>query len=333
MLHHCILSLYQNGIIQQYELLLQLYIYVFIVTPYSCQSKSTHPFFCIFICFVPNMQNCTALWSQYIVVWIYSLMLKRKFPLCYIFLVPSALMILRTVDLFCLAIFMIAVCSTCGTLYNLKILFISSLKCLGSLYWHYASWLYVGCFLTDLAILDPAFCVHSPPAAALVCIVVIVASATACIIASLVFVCSLAIIHIYSFFLHLPIWDFYSWHRVVFLVLVKITLLDTYMHIYYYCMNFRVKMYLNVHMIIYTVRVHSSRLHVWCLLYVNYNVNYIMLDVLVMSVQYTSILVTLGPYTEGALYIHAHIYIFQSFSYRCQGADLHRKIMFLTIYL
>ena len=36
----------------------------------------------------------------------------------------------------------------------------------------------------------------------------------------------------YSFCLCLTIWNFYFWHHVVFLALVKITLVDAYMHIY-----------------------------------------------------------------------------------------------------
>ena len=48
---------------------------------------------------------------------------------------------------------------------------------------------------------------------------------------------------------------------VVFLALVKITLVNAYMHIYCYCMNQGVGVYLHVHMIIYTVIVHSSRLY------------------------------------------------------------------------
>ena len=48
---------------------------------------------------------------------------------------------------------------------------------------------------------------------------------------------------------------------VVFLVLVRITLADAYMFIYWYCVNQRVRVYLHVCMIIYTVIVHYSGLY------------------------------------------------------------------------
>ena len=48
---------------------------------------------------------------------------------------------------------------------------------------------------------------------------------------------------------------------VVFLALVKITLVDTCMHIYCLCMNLRLSLYLHVCIIIYTVIVHSNRLY------------------------------------------------------------------------
>ena len=48
---------------------------------------------------------------------------------------------------------------------------------------------------------------------------------------------------------------------VVFPALVNITPVDAYMRIYCYCMNLRVSLYLHVHMIIYTVKVHSSKLY------------------------------------------------------------------------
>ena len=48
---------------------------------------------------------------------------------------------------------------------------------------------------------------------------------------------------------------------VVFLVLVKIALVDVYMHICCYWMNLWVSLYLHVYMIIYIVIVHSSRLY------------------------------------------------------------------------
>ena len=45
----------------------------------------------------------------------------------------------------------------------------------------------------------------------------------------------------------------------MFLVLVKITLVDAYMHIYCYFVNPSVSVYLHVQMTIYTVIIHSSR--------------------------------------------------------------------------
>ena len=59
---------------------------------------------------------------------------------------------------------------------------------------------------------------------------------------------------------------FNSWHHVMFLTLVKITLVDAYMHIYCCCMNLRVCVYLHVHIIIYTMIMHCNRLYTWCLL-------------------------------------------------------------------
>ena len=57
---------------------------------------------------------------------------------------------------------------------------------------------------------------------------------------------------------------------VVLLASVKITLADDYMHIYCYCVNLRVSVYLHVHMIIYTLIVHSSRLYTMLNGYANY---------------------------------------------------------------
>ena len=90
--------------------------------------------------------------------------------------------------------YMIAICFACGMLYNLKILFFSSLKFLSSLYLSSVSQLNVGCFLMGPPSLGPAFCVLSALTIAMTYIVALVASATACTIASLVLVCSLAIV-------------------------------------------------------------------------------------------------------------------------------------------
>ena len=89
---------------------------------------------------------------------------------------------------------MIAIFSLLGVQYNLKVLFAFNLKFLSSLYLFCASQLNVDCFIMGLPSMGPAFCVLSAAATARVCIAAFVASATACTIASLAFVCLLAII-------------------------------------------------------------------------------------------------------------------------------------------
>ena len=84
--------------------------------------------------------------------------------------------------------FMIAICSACGMLYNLRILFNSSLKFLSSLYLSSASQLNVGFFIMGLPSLGPTFCILSALATAMACTSALVASASACTIATLVFV-------------------------------------------------------------------------------------------------------------------------------------------------
>ena len=66
---------------------------------------------------------------------------------------------------------------------------------LSSLYLSSASQVNVGCYIMTPPSLGPAFCVLSAPATAMACIAALVASATAYVITSLVFVCSLAIVH------------------------------------------------------------------------------------------------------------------------------------------
>ena len=73
-------------------------------------------------------------------------------------------------------------------LYNLKILLTSSLKFLSSLYLSSASPAEIGLFH-----LGPTFCALSAPGTAMACIAALVAFTTAWAIASLAFVCSLAI--------------------------------------------------------------------------------------------------------------------------------------------
>ena len=85
-------------------------------------------------------------------------------------------------------------------LYDLKILFSSSLKFFSSLYLLSASHLKVGCFIAGPPTLGPTFCVLYAPAVAMTCIADLVASTTACTIASLIVVCSLAI-NVYVLFL------------------------------------------------------------------------------------------------------------------------------------
>ena len=82
---------------------------------------------------------------------------------------------------------MIANCSACGMLYNLKILFTSSLKFLTSLYLSSVSQLKVHCFIKGPHSHGPTFCVLYAPATAMACIAALVASATVCAIASLAF--------------------------------------------------------------------------------------------------------------------------------------------------
>ena len=101
---------------------------------------------------------------------------------------------LRIGGLFCLANFMIAISSTCGMPYNLKILFTSSMKFLSSLYLSSASQFNVGYFILGLPSLHPALCVPSALARAMANITSLVASTTPCTVASFTFVCSLAII-------------------------------------------------------------------------------------------------------------------------------------------
>ena len=125
-------------------------------------------------------------------------------------------------------------------LYNLKILFTSSLKFLSSLYLSSASLLNVGCFFKGPPSLSPPFCVLSAPATAMSCIAALVALDTTCAIASSVFVHSpLYVLFSANVF---PIRDFYSRNHIVFLAFVKITPVDAYMHIYSYCVNLGVNL-------------------------------------------------------------------------------------------
>ena len=72
-------------------------------------------------------------------------------------------------------------------------LFTSNLKFLSLLYLSSTSQLQLGCFNASLLALDPTFCSLSVVTAAIACIGNLVASATASVIVSLVFACSLAI--------------------------------------------------------------------------------------------------------------------------------------------
>ena len=120
-------------------------------------------------------------------------------------------------------------------LYNLKILFTSSLKFLSSLYLSSAFQLNVGCFIMCPPYLGSTFCVFSALATAMAYFTALVASATACTTASLAFVCLLAIICICTLSVYVCLYEtFYSLHHVVFLALVKIMLVDVYMYIYCY---------------------------------------------------------------------------------------------------
>ena len=89
--------------------------------------------------------------------------------------------------------FMIANYSVCDILYNLKILFTSSLKFWSLLYLSSASQLEVDCFITGLPSLGPTFCILSSPATVMACIAALVAPGTACTIAY------------WHMFLHLPL--------------------------------------------------------------------------------------------------------------------------------
>ena len=88
----------------------------------------------------------------------------------------------------------------------------------------------------------------------------------------------------------LPNKQYRSYHKCEssILALVKITLVNTYMCIYYCCVNLGLCAYLNVHMIIYTVIVHSRTIYMMLIGYANY----VMLGVLVMCVWYTSTFIT-----------------------------------------
>ena len=98
--------------------------------------------------------------------------------------------------------FIISICSTCGMLFDLKILFTSSLKFLSSLHLSSPSQLNVGCFITGPPILGPTFCILSALATAMARIAALVASATACIICICLFTCHY--MYMYSFCLYLP---------------------------------------------------------------------------------------------------------------------------------
>ena len=138
-------------------------------------------------------------WFHYIVVWIYCLMWYIGPPLYYTFLVLPGSMFLRIVGLFCLAIFMIAIFSVCGTLYDLNTLFTHNLMFLSSMHLSFVSKFNVGCFIMCLPILGPSFCVPSclVPFSAqvtdMVCTSTHAASATACGTASMIFVCIVSI--------------------------------------------------------------------------------------------------------------------------------------------
>ena len=73
---------------------------------------------------------------------------------------------------------MIAICSACGMLYDLKILFTSSLKFLSSLHLSSASRLNVGCFIMGVPSLGPTLCVPSDLETAMACIAALVTSVT-----------------------------------------------------------------------------------------------------------------------------------------------------------
>ena len=171
-------------------------------------------------------------------------------------------MILGIVGLFCLAkFFIITICSAYGMLYNLKILFTSSLKffefivtcCL------LPSWMWDG-FIMGPPSLGPAFCAlscfsHSHDQHCCSCCF------SHCLYYSMVFICLIPL-YVYIFFLLMSAYmRLYSGHHIVLLALVKITPVDAYMHIYCNCINLRVRVYLHVCMMIYTVIVHSGRLY------------------------------------------------------------------------
>ena len=143
--------------------------------------------------------------------------------------------------------------------------FTSCLKFLCSAYLSFALLSNVGYFMMGLLILDPTFSALAVPAIAVVCIATHAALATAFVMYLLVFVCLpfcclVWLIFVLFFWVcicdtlfvycldllrlpvlslpsvlcfSLPLWDFYSWHHVVYLTLVKITLM--YASIYIYC--------------------------------------------------------------------------------------------------
>ena len=114
--------------------------------------------------------------------------------------------------------FMSAIYSACGMLYSKKILFTSSLRFLNLLYLSSDSQLNVWCFFTCLPNLGFTFCVLSTLVTGMTCIAALVASATACDIASLAFACSFPIICICTLFAYVCLYEtFYSQHHVAFL--------------------------------------------------------------------------------------------------------------------
>ena len=164
------------------------------VTLYSCQSKPAHQFFCIFI-HLANLPSCNDLMVS-LYCGLNLLFNVVKSPSIVLHL-PCSICVNNSRNckpLLSSQFFMIAVCSTCGMLYNFKILFTSSLRFLSPLHFSFTSQLNVGCSIMGPPSLGPKFCVLSALTRAMTCIAAHVASATGCAIASLVYVCSIIII-------------------------------------------------------------------------------------------------------------------------------------------
>ena len=106
-----------------------------------------------------------------------------------------ALGFLIVVGLACLASFFDKWYSFC--LAHIKVwsmIFTSSMKFLSSVYLSFAPQSNVGCFMMGPLILGPLFSALAVPAADMTWITTLVASATACVMYSLIFVCLLAIL-------------------------------------------------------------------------------------------------------------------------------------------